>query len=207
MNIRIWIALILCALLTAGLFLTACKNWEHNVEKNGILFKKVSQSKGGTIVGFMAENHNIQNFPCEKGWIHFKKNWELLSFQLSEGFTYNNILLPAHTWIHFSYHEGRSGYVCSFPYHFEVQGYLCGGSGGYKGTHTGFYDSGKLRSFFPPDDVTVDGVPCEASLLANINLYENGKLKSCKLAKDYQVDGKTYKSGRSIEFDESGKAD
>jgi antitoxin component YwqK of YwqJK toxin-antitoxin module len=94
--------------------------------------------------------------------------------------------------------------VCSFPFDYKVQGYLCGGSGGYKGTHTGFYESGKLRSFFPPEDVVVDGVTCEASLFVNVNLYENGKIKSCKLAEDYHSDGKVYKRGKTIQFDKNG---
>ena len=181
-----------------------CKNWEYNTERNGIQFKKISQSKSGTIIGYMIEDNNIQGFPCEKGWIHFKPDWQLKSFQLSEEIIFRGTLLPAHTWIHFRHHEKQIGYICSFPGDYEVQGYVCGGSGGYKGIHTGFYESGKLRSFYPPEDVMVDGVPCEETPFVNVNLYENGKIKSCKLADDYQVYGHTYKKGKIIEFDDSG---
>jgi hypothetical protein len=181
-------------------FFSGCKDWQYDVEKNGIHFKKIHQSKNGNNTGYMRGNHTIQGFPCEKGWIHFDKNWKLLSFQLSNDFMYNNTLLPAHTWLHFPYHKNHTGYVCSFPYNYEVQGYLCGGTGGYKGTHTGFYGSGKLRSFFPPEDVTVNGLLCEASPFASVKLYENGCIKSCKLARDYQIDGKTFKKGEQVEF-------
>jgi len=153
----------------------------------------------------MTANHNIQDFPCEKGWIHFKEDWQLKSFQLSKKFTYNKTPLPAQTWIHLPHHEKQIGYVCSLPHDYEIQGYSCGGSGGYKGTHTGFYKNGRLRSFFPPEDVTVDGVPCEATPFVNVNLYESGHIKSCKLAEEYQVDGLTFKKGKTIEFDENGK--
>jgi hypothetical protein len=149
----------------------------------------------------MTHDQIIQGFPCEKGWIHFKRDWQLLSFQLSKDYNYKSTQLPDHTWVHFPSHEGRSGYVCSFPYDYDVQGYLCGGSGGYKGTHTGFYDSGKLRSFFPPEDVIVDGVQCAASLMVNVKLYENGSIKSCKLAENYHADGKSYERGKIIEFE------
>lgn len=202
MSERIVILLSLVLLVLIGLAVSGCKDWEYNIEKNGILFKKIHQSEGGTRVGFMTGNHTIQGFPCEKGWIHFRDNWDLLSFQLSKAVTYKNMVLPAHTWIHFPYHQDRTGYVCSFPHDYEVRGFLCGGSGGYKGTHTGFYDSGKLRSFFPPQDVRIDGVPCRASLLANVNLHENGRIKSCKLAADYRFDGKAYKKGETIRLDQ-----
>jgi hypothetical protein len=183
----------------------SCKDWEYDIEKNGIHFKKIYLSKGGTNTGYMTGKHTIQGFPCEKGWIHFKKNWDLLSFQLSKDFIYKNEVLPVNTWIHFPYHDSQTGYVCSFPYDYKVQGYLCSGSGGYKGTHTGFYDSGKLRSFFPPDDVIVNGIPCEASLLVNVRLHENGRIKSCKLAKNYRSDGKVYKKGKTVQFNKNGK--
>lgn len=191
--------------VTISLCFIGCKDWEYNVEKNGIHFKKIHQSGNGTSVGYMTENHNIQGFPCEKGWIHFNKEWQLMSFQLSKDFHYKSTLLPACTWFHFPYHADQTGVIYSFPYDYEVQGYLCGGSGGYKGTHTSFYDSGKLWRFFPPDDVIVTGVPCEASMMVSVNLYENGKIKSCKLAENYQADGKTYKKGTTIEFDKTGK--
>ena len=191
--------------IIAGFLFYGCKNWEYDVLKNGIHFSKIHQSKGGTYVGYMTENHNIQGFPCEKGWIHFRKDWQLLSFQLSKNVMYKSTLLPSSTWLHFPYHNDHTGYVCSFPDDKKVQGYLCGGSGGYKGTHTGFYENGKLRSFFPPEDVLVNGVPCEAGLLVNVKLHENGNIKSCRLAEDYQVDGKTYQRHKTIAFDKTGK--
>lgn len=200
---KLFLSFIISTMVT--LSFCGCKNWEYNVDKDNIHFEKISQSKGGTNTGFMTENHNINGFPCEKGWIHFKGDWRLLSFQLSKDFMYKGTLLPAHTWFHFPYHADQTGYVLSFPEDYEVQGYLCGGSGGYKGTHTGFYDSGKLRSFFLPEDTIVDGVPCESSLFVNVNLYENGNIKSCKLAEDYEADGEFYKRGKFIEFDRNGE--
>jgi hypothetical protein len=191
-------------IILVSLCFPGCKNWEHGVEKNGIHFKKISQSESGTIIGFMTEDHEIQGFPCKSGWIHFKEDFILQSFQLSREFTFNNTLLPAHTWIHLPY-KGLTGYILSLPFDYQIQGHLCGGSGGYKGTQTGFYDSGRLRSFYSPEEITVNGVPCETSILNNVNLHENGNIGSCKLSKDYKVDGVTYKKGSIIELYESGK--
>ena len=186
------------------LVLSGCKDWEYDVEKNDIHFKKISLSDAGTYVGYMTENRSIDGFPCEKGWIHFKSDWQLLSFQLSEAFNYKGTLLPAHTWVHFPYHAEQTGYVVSFPDDYEVQGHLCGGSGGYKGTHTGFYESGKLRSFFPPDDVVVDDIPCKASKFASVGLYEDGSIKSCILSADYEANGIQYEEGQILEFGQNG---
>ncbi|MBN2403044.1 MAG: hypothetical protein JXN64_11675 [Spirochaetes bacterium] len=183
----------------------SCKDWEYNITKNGVHFKKIHQSGGSINIGYMSENHNIQGFPCEQGWIHFNKDWKLLSFQLSKDYIYKSIVLPAHTWIHFPNNKDQYGYICSFPYNYKIQGYLCKGDGGYKGTQTAFYESGKLRSFFAPEDVIVDGVPCKAGLLTIINLYENGGIKSCTLAQDYQADGKTFVKGKAVIFDKNGK--
>jgi hypothetical protein len=188
-----------------NLFLYGCKNWEYDVVKHGIHFKKISKSKSGNYIGYMTDDRIIHGLPCSKGWIHFRNTWKLLSFQLSTDYEYKTTFLPAHTWIHFANSEGRSGYICAFPYNYEVQGYLCGGSGGYKGTHTGFYANGKLRSFFPPEDTVINDILCKASSFTSVELYENGNLKSCKLSKDYQADGKKYKKGRVVEIDKSGK--
>ncbi|MFC1493816.1 hypothetical protein ACFL6W_00920 [Thermodesulfobacteriota bacterium] len=195
--------LVLMIILSLGL--SSCKDWEYDIVKDGVHFKKIRRSETGNILGYMTDNHNIQGFPCEKGWIHFKKNGQVRLLQLSEDFMYKGTLLPAHSWYLLPYHEGVTGYTISFPYHYKVQGYLCRGSGGSKGIQTGFYENGKLRSFFLPEDVIVDGVPCEASIYVNVKLYKSGKIKSCKLAEEYQADGKTYKRGKFIEFDVNSK--
>ncbi|MBN1905201.1 MAG: hypothetical protein JW927_08910 [Deltaproteobacteria bacterium] len=195
-------------LLASGIIIliiifSGCKNWEHNVERNGIHFKKISQSDAGTIIGYMTEDHDIDGFPCEKGWIHFREDTQLQLFQLSKDFMYKGTLLPAHTWFLFPYRD-VTGYICAFPYDYKVQGYICEGSGGPKGVNTAFYDSGKLRSFYPAEEIAIDGVPCKATLFVNINLHENGNLKSCKLAEDYHANSKTIRKGMLIEFDENG---
>jgi hypothetical protein len=84
------------------------------------------------------------------------------------------------------------------------RGHLYGESGGYKGIQTGFYSSGRLRSFYPPEDITVNGVPCEASILNSVNLHENGNISNCKLSEDYRVNRRTIQKGNIIEFDDSG---
>jgi hypothetical protein len=193
----------LTGIILVNLIFTGCKTWEYDVEKNGIHFKKISQSESGTVIGYMTEDHEIEGFPCEKGWIHFGENSQLRLFQLSKDFMYKGTLLPAHTWFIFPYND-VTGYICAFPYDYKVQGFLCKGSGGPKGINASFYDNGRLKSFYPTEDITIDGVPCKATLFVNVNIYENGNLKSCKLADDYQINNNTIKKGAFIEFDENG---
>lgn len=199
----------LLLLSTICFLLVGCKDWEYKVEKNGIYFDKISKTPGevygGTYIGYMTETQIVQGFPCEKGWIHFDDNWKLRSFQLSEEYIFHGILFPKETWFHFPYDKTKPGWIVSFPYNYEVEGYLCSGSGGYKGTHTGFYDGGSLRSFFPAIDVLIDGVPCDATIFAGVMLHENGKIKSCKLSDNYQFNGIEYKKGTILEFNIDGK--
>ncbi|MBN2278944.1 MAG: hypothetical protein JXQ65_00025 [Candidatus Marinimicrobia bacterium] len=195
----------LCLLMLFLVILTECKNWEKQVEKNGIYFDKIHQSKGGTRVGYMNKNQTIDGLPCEKGWIHFRKNWDLLSIQLSSDFEYKGLLLPKNSWLHLSYDTNSTDYVVSFPYDIEVQGFWVDGTGSYKGTHTGFYGSGKIRSFYPAKELVIQGIPCKRSLLENILVYENGRLQRCKLSKDFKIDGKRYPKGTTVYFDEEGR--
>lgn len=194
----------LMVLFSFLLLLSACKDWQKDITLNQIHFEKYRQSKNGTRLGFMSSDEIIDGFPCKKGWIHFRDNWELLSFQISEDFRYQGLDLPSGTWIHFPYHKNQTGFICSFPTDITVQDCFCAGSGGYKGTHTGFYDNGKLRSFFPAEDQKVNGFPCKKSIFTNVNLYENGRMKKCKLAEDYDYKGKNYKKNMVIHLDKSG---
>jgi len=182
----------------------ACsRTWEHDVIIKGIRFTKITRDSGN-IIGFMAENSIVQGFPCEKGWIHFRKDFSLLAFSLSEEYGYRGAVLPAHTWILMPHNESRKGYICSFPFDYTVQGHVCRGSGGYKGIQTGFYESGRLRSFYPPQNIVIDGVPCKKTLLFNVELHENGKLRRCRLSGNYIVNNKVYKKGSTVAFDENG---
>ena len=206
MNKGLMRILISAAVLFISVNICGCKNWQYDVEKYNIRFKKIRQSESGNIIGYMTENHTVQGFPCEKGWIHFKENGRVRFLQLSKDFMYRGTLLPAHTWYHLPYTDSIEGYICSFPYDCVVQGHLCEGTGGSKGTSTGFYESGRLRSFYPPDDIEIDGVPCEASPFVNVWLHEkSGRLKRCKLSRNYEAHGRIYKKGSLVEFDENGK--
>ncbi len=83
----------------------------------------------------------------------------------------------------------------------------CMGSAmGREGSMTAFYPSGKLKECFLPADREIQGVPCvHAGFLsqlfggsAEVQFYENGDLRSCRLSKAATVRGKPFAKGERI---------
>jgi hypothetical protein len=88
---------------------------------------------------------------------------------------------------------------------------LCKGTG-YKGWSTGFHPSGALRVCFLVNDAILDGIPCRGgSFLAELRgttqviLHENGRLRSCSVARDIERDGVRFGKRDRIELDSSGR--
>ena len=85
-----------------------------------------------------------------------------------------------------------------------VQGLPCKGTG-FKGWAVTFHPSGALSLCFLNEVATIDGVPCaSASFLKELTgnsgvlLREDGKLQSCRLARDFERNGVRYSKGRRI---------
>jgi hypothetical protein len=61
-------------------------------------------------------------------------------------------------------------------------------------------------------DSLVDGVPCEHASLwtdafggnSSTEFHENGKLKSCRVARDFPIGGRSFRLGDRIQLDENG---
>ena len=98
--------------------------------------------------------------------------------------------------------------ICMFPKNTIIQGYLCRGNlnkMGTEGIHTTLYLNGRLRHFFPKKNVLINDIYCMSSIFTGILLYEDGKLKECKLAKDQTINGVYYKKGTKLSQNEDGK--
>lgn len=64
-----------------------------------------------------------------------------------------------------------------------------------------FYnDSETLKSAYLYQDTVIQGVPCKASLSIPVVFYPDGKIKSCKLYKDYYYSSKLYKANSEIQL-------
>jgi len=194
-----------CALWLLAIFLGSCSvfNWDRDTEQQGIPFKKLRcVEPSGIYIGFTDQNFRVDSFEVEKGWVHFHANWKLRVFQTAEPVPLNSFVFPEQTWLFLD----TLGFItsCVFPEDQLVQEYICRGGGGIKGISTGFYPSGRLKSFYPAENILADNIPCSKTVFFPVTLYENGQLKSCRLSADYSRDGKTYSKGTGIEITPDG---
>lgn len=184
----------------ACLLLAGCFAWEQGVERGGYQFERY-RVDSDVHIGVLAEQAEVDGFVCEAGgWAHFNPDWSLRACFLAEPYGMDYFTLPAGAWVQ----PRADRIVVSFQTDTLCQGYNCRGSGGVKGIHSTFYRNGRLRAFFPPEAVYVDGVLCRASLYANVQLYESGGLKQCTPALGGEIHGVAYPPGRSLRLDESG---
>jgi len=190
--------------------LGGCAGWqEKDVTRHGIHFDKLKTEElrmqpGTTIItGQLAENSEIEGFPCARGFIVFHDNWALREFKLSRSHPWQDFVLPAATWVF----PDRNGNIltCVFPNDVEIQGHLCrGGRGGVTGIQTSFHKNGILSSYFSREDVVVNGIPCLGSVFHPIRLHKNGQLQSCTLSRAVVIEDQELLKNTTVSFDITG---
>lgn len=86
----------------------------------------------------------------------------------------------------------------------SVQGLPCRGTG-FKGWSVTFHRSGRLSFCYLEVMATIDGVPCAAATFlrelsgnSGVSLGEDGRLRSCRLARDFVYGGMPHKKGSRI---------
>ena len=180
--------------------------WQKDVSCHNIKFEKVRfiihETDTTYAEGVLAQKTTIDGYPCHKN-IVFAKEWKLRQFILAEGFFMLETEFPEGTQV--SFYKDRIH--CFFGTNTQVQTYWC--SGNYTkwysmGISTSFYLSGKLKCFFPVDDIEINNILCKSSPFAGVCLHENGNLQRCKLAASYAINGKEYKKNTQLHFDETG---
>ena len=194
----------LVLLQATALVLCGCFPWHYDVTEEGVAFNKVRREGNGLLIGELREDTVIGGRPCKQGWVHLLASGVPVGFTAFREIDLGRLKIPADTWVF----QNKDGVVtvCAFPRNFEVQGYLCRGSGGPKGVQTAFYPDGALKQFFLCSDTRIQGVPCRAGIFEEtIKLHENGRLKSCVLSEDLVRDGRTYPRGARLRFDPDGK--
>jgi hypothetical protein len=82
-----------------------------------------------------------------------------------------------------------------------VQGLPCRGTG-FKGWAVTFHRTGKLSLCYLDKEATINGVPCAAATFlremtgnSGVSLREDGRLHSCRLARDFVYGGTPHKKG------------
>jgi len=136
----------------------------------------------------------IQGYPCAKGYAWLYSDESLNRCTLSRPAAFGEAQAPAGSIISLR-SDGKPEYLM-LAHDTSVAGYVCSGGGilgPAEGPVVAFYPSGKLKLCFLAGDQIVQGVPCMGSSFfrdvfgggAGANFYESGKLRECKLSKDY----------------------
>jgi len=168
---------------------------------------------------YLSENMEINGYPCKGGdenselWL--RQNGQLLSFFLSKDFSIDGKVYPKETQIIFDktdkvhYLSGHLKFLSFYDNYMvhnivlkddiKVKGILFA-----KGSRIVYNKTGELNSARPKHNVVIEGVPCIKKEW--VGFYPNGKLSWCKLSKKFEAEGKLYKKGTWLFFDEDGKA-
>lgn len=176
--------------------------------RNGIEFERYRETENGVVIGFLERDTSIEGYLCQRGWTHFHEGWKLRSFTNAEAIDFLGSTLPKGAWV--SLNTDGAIIRVALPTHQEILGYPCYGSGGgAKGVQAAFYEDGTMRSFFPYENVTIDGIACLAykPLVregALIRFHPNGQLGHAMLAEETEIESVTYEAGSEVSFDAQG---
>ncbi|MGD0367573.1 MAG: hypothetical protein ABSA94_08940 [Acidobacteriaceae bacterium] len=140
----------------------------------------------------------IQGYPCAKGDAWFYPDGSLNQCTLSRTTVLGDLQLPRRSVIELW--PGGATRHLTLPHNAVISGYrLRGGAllgrGSSQDDVTAFYPSGRLRSIVLAGDQTIQGVPCGAGAATpfadsndggnHVDFYEDGRLQSCSLTRDY----------------------
>lgn len=176
MSMRYYLILLLFSILHISCVQNA--KWIKNVEIDAIPFAKIRYSCNDSdtisIIAYLNNNTIIQEYPCNKGWVHFTKEKDLKLFCLSEPYEVADIMLPEGCWIIDAQNGDFTTVV--FPNDTILQGFPVSGGGGVKGVRTKFYKSGSLKSFFPSNDFISNDTEFKNSIFNSVHISSDGKL-------------------------------
>ena len=148
-----------------------------------------------------ASSQAIQGYFCAPGPVWFYAGGHLRSCKVVNETSFGEIRVPAGSRITLT-PDGAPMFVF-LAHDAQVGSHVCRG-GGSESYSTALYSSGKLKECWLAGDQVVQGVPCTgASFLADVIggsvgviFHENGKLRTCKLSKDFR----SLKRGDHIEL-------
>jgi hypothetical protein len=86
----------------------------------------------------------------------------------------------------------------------RLQGIPCKGTG-YKAWAVGFHPNGRLSLCYLSEVAEIEGIPCQAAWFwreltgtTQVQLYPDGRLRSCRLARAMTLDGKRWSKGERV---------
>lgn len=146
----------------------------------------------------LLEPTELEGYPC-RSWVWWHADGTLDNLELAEARTVQGQPMPAGTRVFFD-EQGRLAHAW-LARTTELDGLPC--SGKWK-IDTAFHPNGRVRAFFPPEDLELDGVWCEASVFHPVYLHPDGRLAQCKLARAADVHGHHFERGATLALDEHG---
>lgn len=166
--------------------------------------KKSSRSSGQPAMDTVI----IQGVPCQ-GHVEYYSNGKLKTCTLAREDTLSGQPLPEGTVVTFN-PEGVLDW-CFLQKDEEIQGHLCKGQG--HGWMTCFHPNGKLRIAWLGRDEEIQGVPVAEynwwadafGKGAGTYFWENGRLRRCRLSRDFKIEERAFQKGDILTFDENGK--
>ena len=167
---------------------------------------KQVRHQGNITIAQISVTSQIDGFPCAAGWVHFNQFGRLRAFFLAEESMIQGNQIPKGTWVQLD--DGLNLRYCSFPEKTNIQGYVCnGGFGGAEGVSTAFYPSGRLKEFYSPENIVIQGIPCKADALSPIYLFEDGNLKEFTLSEAAVIKGRNMLEGQTVTLNEFGEVE
>lgn len=146
----------------------------------------------------LLETTELGGYPC-RSWVWWYADGSLDNLELAADHVVQGHAFPAGTRVFFD-EEGRLAHAW-LARTTEVDGHPCRGR--WK-IDTAFHPNGRVRAFFPPEDLELDGVWCEASVFHPVYLHADGRLAQCRLARVAYVHGRRFERGTTLRLDEHG---
>jgi|GEM_PF-2440765 len=155
---------------------------------------------GALAAGKLRQDTEINGRLCRR-WVHWNPDGTLDGCQLAQDENHTSGTIPEDTMLWFSAEGQLSSAWLSEDA--VLDGHFCRGGWGKVSTH--FHPNGRVSSYYLRDGRIVAGVPCEASIMVPVVLYDDGSLKSCMLSRRWDDQGETYPRATRLRFDRGGQ--
>ena len=147
----------------------------------------------------LLEPVTIEGYPCKR-WVRFYPNGHLKQLELSRDHSVQGIRVPATSNVFL--HDDGVLESCWIWKDVLIQGIPC--DGGWGKMSVSFHRNGKLKHCFLSEHTEIQGIPCRASVFRIVGFHPSGKLKECTLSRNHVIDGREYRKGSELHFDEAG---
>jgi hypothetical protein len=183
-------------IIIVGCFLFSACHLKQDPEYR--LFSKTYYRHGQLWSGILKQPAVVQSYPCT-GRVAFDSAGRINEFILSEDHEMHGHILPRNSIVNIYWNTEN----VILPEPMDIQGYhVAGGKYAYLSFIMDTF--GNMIMFIPEDDVEINGILCRGQ--NSIELYPDGRLWVCTLAREYESNGTHFPPDTRLLIDRSGKA-